>query len=73
MPEETQTKAAASAITASIQLLREEARAAHNRARLAEDAIKGLQAVCKHSWISTGHGHNYETHECRICMLERHV
>jgi len=61
------------AITTNVVFMRTEIRKLNTQMGLLQDAIKGLQSVCSHQWMSTGHGHNYEAQECRICLLERHV
>ena len=39
-------------------------------ARKYRTAIEGLQQVCEHNWVYTGHGHNFSCYACTICGLE---
>jgi len=38
------------------------------------DAIQWLNAKfktgCKHEWVYTGHGHNYDCYQCQTCHIE---
>lgn len=61
------------AITPIVVFMRAEIRRLNSEITVLQDSIKGLQSVCHHHWMSTGHGHNYEEQECRICLAERHV
>lgn len=60
----------ATAIREGVQLFRKERADLLSKVKTIDAAISGLQSVCEHEWVGTGHDHKYEYLRCTICSLE---
>jgi len=50
--------------------LRDKLRFHEDEARKFRSAIEGLQAVCEHDWVYTGHVNTFDDYACTICGLK---